>query len=239
MLATQLKYQQRILSQILLCRQILQIGPPSNEVSECLERLIRLLDLTQQDQVFSEFKDLGLNEILATKPIDFELPSAPDEQLLVGMLFAESSSGPAASDDEKRCIAECVVNMAFYATYAVQNKTCYNSSFGDGKILSAIKLGSLAYGGAQWNRVMNGNILWSKAELEKRLVPSEVDKLKMCVSAVQGTINLVTPVKDSGSNRVLIQFNGAENAPPSPRQEKAARYSGHSFYAFKSGRECQ
>ena len=239
MLATQLKYQQRILSQILLCRQILQIGPHSSEVSECLERLLRLLDLTQQDQVFAEFKDLGLNEVLATKPIDFELPRTPDEQLLVGMLFAESSSGSAASDDEKRCIAECVVNMAFYATYAVQNKKCYNSSFGDGKILSAIKMGSLAYAGPQWNRVMNGNVLLSKAELEKKLVPSEVDKLKMCVSAVQGTVNLVTPVTDVGSNRVLIQFNGAENAPPSPRQEKAARYSGHSFYAFKSGRECQ
>ena len=49
--------------------------------------------------------------------------------------------------------------------------------------------------------------------------------------AVQGTVNLVTPVTDSGSNRVLIQFNGAENAPPSPRQEKAARYSGHSVGA--------
>lgn len=239
MLDTQLKYQQQILSQILLCKQILQIGPHSSEVSQCLEQLLRLLDLMHQDQLFTEIQDLGLNQILATKSIDFELPSAPNEQLLVGMVFAESSSGVAASDDEKRCIVECVLNMAFYATYAVQNKKCYNASFGDGKILSAIKLGSVAYGGPQWNRVMNGNALWSKAELEKKLIPSEVAKLKMCVLVVQGTVNLVTPVANSGSNRILIQFNGAENAPPSPRQEKVARYGSHSFYAFKSGRECQ
>jgi len=51
-------------------------------------------------------------------PIDFALPTDTKSQLLVGALFAESSTkfyGGGENPGEKTAIAQAIVNMAFYA----------------------------------------------------------------------------------------------------------------------------
>jgi hypothetical protein len=233
-----LHIQQNILSQILLCKQILQFEPKSGSVEACLVRLEKLLDALNLNE-FGDLEGLGFPALLSGK-IDFDLPTDADQQLLVGMVFAESSSGASADDDEKQCMAECIVNMAYFATYTVNGKHCYNTSFGDGTVLNAIEKGSAAHGGPQWSRVMSNNAFRSKADLEKSLNASEIAKLKACVVTVAKAVAMgAAPITDTASNRVLIQFNQANDSPPSGRQEKAARHGSHSFYAFKAGRECQ
>lgn len=238
MLIEQMELQHSILTQILLCKQILQIEPRSQAVEVCLARLEKLLAALETNEL-SDIKTLDLPALLAGK-IDFDLPTDADQQLLVGMVFAESTSGAGGDDDEKQCMAECIVNMAYFATYTVSGKHCYNTSFGDGTILDAIVKGSSAHGGKQWGRVMDNDALRTKADLEKDLIPSEIAKLKASVEAVARAVALgAAPVTDAASNRALIQFNQANDSPPSGRQEKAARHGSHSFYAFKTGRECQ
>jgi hypothetical protein len=48
--------------------------------------------------------------------IDFPLPTDPDRQILLGVVYAESSAGATGgeNDDEKRAIALAFINEAFY-----------------------------------------------------------------------------------------------------------------------------
>jgi hypothetical protein len=234
----QLNVQRELLEQIKVCEEILNFDPNALAVLEWKNRLEFLL--TSRGQV--EFDGLVrslLRDSSLRGTIDFDLPTDSDQQLLVGTTFAEASSNPDV-DDEKKGIVACMTNIAYYATYADGAKTCYNSSFGDGTVLAAIKKGSAAYGSPQWKRVMEGDALQSKAVLERTLIPSEIKKLKACVQSVTIVIGVSAPTADPKSNRNLLQFNRADDSPPNPnRQEKVARYAGHTFYAFKLGRECQ
>ena len=92
---------------------------------------------------------------------DSDYPKDPNLQLLVGVIFAESGSknyGGGENASEKEAIGKTFVNAAYYAAMKEQGgKKCYNDSFGDGTILSAIQTMAVAYSTATWNRVMNGN----------------------------------------------------------------------------------
>lgn len=171
--------------------------------------------------------------------IDFELPSDADEMLLVGAIFSEATTGGNASDDEKKAIGSCVVNMAFYAAMKSQGgKKCYNDSFGDGTILSAIKKAIKGYNTPRWKLVMDGDKLKSKADLDK-LNAGEIKILKAVVTAAGDVRKATPPVAGPGSTRFPLQFNQATDDPPSNREEKLFKLASHTFYGFKDGRECQ
>jgi len=177
---------------------------------------------------------------LTGTPIDFDLPTDSNQQLIAGAVFSESTAGANANDDEKRCIGLCIVNMAYYATLTQDNgQPCYNSSFGDGSVLSAIKRNIYGYGSAQWKKVMDGDAMKSKDDLSNTLTAREVKHLKGSVEASAIAVASTPPASDTVSGRVPVQFNQAVNSPPSPREEKIARYASETFYAFKAGRECQ
>lgn len=234
-LMSKLEVQQSLLSQLKTCNEILLSDPEDRAVINWKERIEFMLS-SQSMMAFDDvIEDMLVVPALRT-PIDFPLPSDSDQQALVGLAFAESS-GTALI--EITAIIGCLVNVAYYAAYEDPPKQCYNGSFGDGTILSAIKKSSLAYGSTQWRRIMNGDVLLSKEKLEQTLIPSEVSKLKACCEAVADVSKGNTPYQDTTSGRFLVQFNQATNSPPSTRQEKVAKYGVHTFYAFKTGRECQ
>lgn len=175
-------------------------------------------------------------------PINFDLPTDAQKQILVGALFAESSTkfyGGGEDGGEKTAIAQAITNMAFYAAQGKMNgKKCYNSSYGDGTLLSAVKRAIVAYDKKQWNLVMSADRLKSKADLEKVLDQFGIEHLKGCVETVNA-LSSVIPMSNSTFGRIPLQFNQASNSPPSPRTEKIGKAGAHTFYAFKSGRECQ
>lgn len=234
-LLAKLELQQSLLNQLKTCNEILQLNADDRSIQEWKNRLAFLLSTNSRVEFDDVVGDLLLDKALRTS-IDFNLPTDSDEQLLVGMVFAEASGAVA---DEIEAIVSCLVNCAHYATYQEAQKKCYNDSFGDGTILSAIKKCSLAYGSAQWKRVMDGDALKTKADLEASLIPSEVSKLKACCAGVATVCAGSVPYSDPASKRNLVQFNQAADSPPSKRQEKVAKYGVHTFYAFKKGRECQ
>ena len=175
-------------------------------------------------------------------PIDFDSPTDAKRQLLAGALFAESSTkfyGGGEDAGEKTAIAQAIINMAFYAGQSkMGGKKCYNESFGDGSVLSAIKRAIVAYGKDRWNLVMSGDKLKSKADLEKVLNKFDVEHLKGCVEAVNALSSAV-PISNGTFGRIPLQFNQATDSPPSPRTEKIGKAGAHTFYAFIVGRECQ
>jgi hypothetical protein len=234
-LLSQLAVQQSLLNQIKTCNEILQVNAGERSTQEWKSRVAFLLSGNSKTHFDDIVEDLLLDEALRS-PIDFSLPTDSDSQLLVGLTFAEASGTDAA---EIQAIAACLVNCAYYANFKQPPKKCYNDSFGDGTILSAIKNCSQAYESRQWKRVMDGDSLQTKADLEAALIPVEVAKLKACCDGVATVAAGAVPYSDRISKRNLIQFNQATNSPPSIRQEKVTTYGVHTFYAFKSGRECQ
>lgn len=234
-LISQLDVQQSLLSQLKTCNEILQSNAEDRTVLNWKGRLEFMLSSQSMIAFDDVIEDMLLEPTLRT-PIEFSLPTDSDQQVLVGLAYAESSG---TNPSEIAAIIGCLVNVAYYAAYKEPSKKCYNDAFGDGTILSAIKKSSLAYESAQWRRIMSGDVLLSKAKLEQTLIPSEVSKLKACCEAVADVSAGTTPYPDAASGRFLVQFNQATNSPPSTRQEKVAKYGVHTFYAFKTGRECQ
>ena len=234
-LILRLDVQQSLLSQLKSCNDILQSNPEDRAVLNWKRRLEFMLSSQSMIEFDDVIEDMLLEPALRT-PIDFSLPTDSDEQAFVGLAFAEASGTDVS---EITAIVGCLVNVAYYAAYKEPLKKCYNDAFGDGTILSAIKKSSSAYNSAQWKRIMNGDVLLSKAKLEQTLIPLEVSKLKACCDAVADVSAASTPYPDATSGRFLVQFNQATNSPPSTRQEKVAKYGVHTFYAFKTGRECQ
>lgn len=172
--------------------------------------------------------------------IDFSLPTAADEMLVVGTIFAEATTGSNASDDEKRAIGLCVVNMAYYARMTTQNgKKCFNTSFGDGTVRQAIVNSVRGYNSARWKLIMNGDALKSKAALEKDLNSLETAVLKSVVAIAASVMQSPLPAPGPGSKRIPLQFNQAPNSPPSDREEKIFNLASHTFYGFIDGRECR
>jgi len=71
-----------------------------------------------------------------------DLPTDAMLQLLTGAVFAESSTGwyGGENHDEKAAIAWAILNMTHYATLKPPgSRRGYNSAFGDGTVLSAIR----------------------------------------------------------------------------------------------------
>ena len=175
--------------------------------------------------------------------INFDLPAGAEQQLLTGAIFAESSTKHVGGENagEKICIGMAVVNMAYYARLRKPGGgRCYNNSFGSGTILSAIITGFVAYGGAMWNKIMSGDQLRPKAALERALNADEVEHLRLSVEALDSINTGGAPLSYAGLGGARpLQFNQAENSPPSPRTESIGRAGSHTFYGFKRGRECE
>lgn len=185
-------------------------------------------------------KDILEKARKCVRTIDFPLPKNAVEQLIVGAIFAEATTGGRASDDEMLDIGLAVRNMAYYAALTDRaGRKCNNSSFGDGTIEDAIQNGIQAYGGNRWKLVMTGNALKSKADLEKSLNDiGEIAQLKRVVAAAGRAMSISTPAADPSTGKVPVQFNQASNSPPSTRMERVFHYGVHTFYGFIKGREC-
>jgi hypothetical protein len=175
---------------------------------------------------------------------DLTLPTDPMLQLLTGAVFAESASRGSGgeSHEEKEAIAWTILNMSHYATVKPERaRRGYNAAFGDGTVLGAIRKAIVAYEGRQWQLVMNGVTLKPRSNLE-RLVPGDREHLRLVLVVT----NLIGPAPTlprglaSLGNRMPVQFNQANDSPPSrDRQERIGRLGKHTFYAFKPGREAE
>lgn len=172
------------------------------------------------------------------------LPTDPMLQLLTGAVFAESSTRWYGGEDhgEKEAIAWAILHMSHFATVKPPGRARgYNSSFGDGTVLSAIRKAIVAFGGPRWSLVMNGNVLKPVASLA-RLEPADHEHLALCLvvtNAISPAPALPHALATLG-NRIPVQFNQATNSPPSAdRQERIGRLGRHTFYAFKEGREAE
>ncbi|MBL0009906.1 MAG: hypothetical protein IPP22_00565 [Nitrosomonas sp.] len=152
-LILRLDVRQSLLSRLKTCSEILQFNTEDRTVHDWKKRLEFMLSSQSQIAFDDVIKDLLLEPALRT-PIEFTLPSDKDQQVLVGLAFAEASGTDAS---EIAAIVGCLVNVAYYARYKEPPRKCFNDSFGDGTILSAIKRSSIAYESAQWKRVMSGD----------------------------------------------------------------------------------
>lgn len=175
---------------------------------------------------------------------DLTLPSDPMLQLLSGAVFAESSTRWAGGEnhDEKEAVAWSILNMSHFATVKPPGaRRGYNAAFGDGTVLSAIRKAIVAYEGPRWQLVMNGVTLKPRSSLD-RLQPADREHLRLVLivtNAIGPAPTLPRAVASLG-NRIPVQFNQANDAPPSrDRQEKIGRLGRHTFYAFKENREAE
>jgi hypothetical protein len=175
---------------------------------------------------------------------ELTLPTDPMLQLLSGAVFAESSTRwyGGENHEEKEAIAWAILNMSHFATVRPDGaRRGYNSAFGDGTVLAAIRRAIVAYEGGRWTLVMNGVSLKPRSNLD-RLDPADREHLRL-VFVVTNAISPAARLPHalaSLNNRIPVQFNQANDAPPSAdRQEKIGRLGRHTFYAFKPGREAE
>lgn len=162
----------------------------------------------------------------------------------MGAVFAESSTRWYGGEDrdEKEAILWSILNMSHYAVHKPANKTrCYNQSFGNGSVLSAIQHAIVAYGSPRWNTIMDGNSLKSEETLASKLTGDDREHLRLVAEVVvaAGPTPQLPKALATLGDRVPVQFNQATNSPPSrDRQEKIGKLGRHTFYAFKEGRTC-
>lgn len=178
-----------------------------------------------------------------TTPSPIVVPTDADIQRIAGMIYAESSSANVGgeSPDEKTAIGQTIINRAYYAGWATDGHghTCYNDAFGDGTILSAVKNGFAAYGKARWNEVMTNDLMKS-ADALASLDSGKREHLQLSIAAANALDPHSAPLKNAGLQQgILVTFNQAPDQPPSDRMEKAGAAGSHTFYKFKTGRECQ
>ncbi|MEZ4296782.1 MAG: hypothetical protein R3B70_17580 [Polyangiaceae bacterium] len=177
-------------------------------------------------------------------PTELTLPTDPMLQILTGAVFAESSTRAfgGESHEEKEAIAWAILNMSHYATVKPERaRRGYNTNFGDGTVLGAIRSSILAYESPRWRVVMNGLTLKPQRELS-RLVPGDHEHLRLVllVTNAIGPAPILPGALATLGNRIPVQFNQANDSPPNPaRQEKIGRLARHTFYAFKVGREAE
>lgn len=172
-----------------------------------------------------------------------DLPTDPMVQLLSGAVFAESSTRWFGGEDhdEKEAIAWAILHMSHFATLKPEGRSRgYNAAFGDGTVLSAIKKAIVAYEGPRWDLIMSGTALKPDSSLE-RLDPADREHLQLVVTVVAaiGPAPVLPHRLVTLENRIPLQFNQANNSPPSPRTEKIGKLGKHTFYAFKAGREAE
>lgn len=175
--------------------------------------------------------------------LPFSRPTDPMLQILTGAVFAESSTRYFGGEnhEEKEAIAWAILHMSHYALVKPTGaRRGYNSSFGDGTVLSAIKKAIVAYEGPRWDLIMSGTSLKPDSSLE-RLDPADREHLQLVVTVIAsiGPAPVLPHPLVTLENRIPLQFNQANNAPPSPRTEKIGKLGKHTFYAFKVGREAE
>ncbi len=172
------------------------------------------------------------------------LPTDPMLQLLTGAVFAESSTRWFGGEDhdEKEAIAWSILNMSHYATVKPTGaKKGYNSAFGDGTVLAAIRKAIVAYEGPRWKLIMNGLFLKPAPTLDK-LDPADREHLALTlvVTNLIGAMPQLPGQVASLGNRIPVQFNQANDSPPNKdRQERIGKLGRHTFYSFKPGREAE
>ena len=177
------------------------------------------------------------------------LPSEKTRRQLVGLIYGESGTTEwgGENSEEKSAIGATVINRAYYATLAPASGhgTCYNQpGFGSGTIWSAITAPGefLAYGGGMWNEVMIGDDMKSSQQLDADI--RRMSKRLHLINSVSAANSLPSSpqlVELSGLGAdAPISFNQATNSPPNAaRMEKIGRQGRHTFYGFRTGRECQ
>ncbi len=168
------------------------------------------------------------------------IPASQNVQRIVGMIYAESAAkySGGESADEKNGIGATIANRAYYANYTKPGGgTCYNSGFGDGTILGAVKKGFVAYGKTRWKEVMNNDLMRPLAELNA-LANDKKTHLELCITAAEALDLETTPITVKKVGGIPVAFNQAADSPPSPRMKRIGSAGKHTFYGFKPGREC-
>lgn len=169
------------------------------------------------------------------------VPAALDVQRIAGMIYAESAAVNSGGEnaDEKAGIGATIVNRAHHArcNATLGGGACYNSGFGNGTILDALKHGFAAYGQARWNEIMINDIMRPPAELNA-LPQSKRDHLDLSIVAAEALDLASTPLSQIAVGGAPVAFNQASDSPPSPRMKRIGSAGKHTFYAFKPGREC-
>lgn len=207
-----------------------------------------VITLISSFSIFAQVSTGGAVQTAVKAKAQDPLPSLPtnlDEQLLVGLIFAESTAGDKTSEDEKISIGLTILNRTYYAV-PKDGKRSNNRDFGDGSVFGAVKAKGqfLGYNSKRWNLVMTGNKLKTSAELEK-FRSGERTHLIRCLAAARfsndGSAPIPTGLAGIGdpSGQFPIAFNQAQNSPPGPRMFKFLRAGSHTFYTFKPGREWQ
>jgi hypothetical protein len=221
------------------------VDPSGNEI----EGVLTVMDISSGFLAAISPATSKAKSAAATTVLLPNLPTDRNTQLLVGLIFAESSSknwGGGDNEDEKIEMGLTVLNRSYYAKLRAPNGRNYNTRFGDGTVLGALQISGefVAYGGNRWNQVMTGTSLKSKAELD-RLQVFEKDHLRLSIDAAN-FCNNGNPPPPTGLATVggipgqfPVAFNKANNQPPSPRMVKFVHVGSHSFYSFVTGREAQ
>jgi RHS repeat-associated protein len=208
----------------------------------------------------SGIMDIGFSFFAAITPVSSgavsaaiplpALPTSKDGQLLVGLIFAESSSrnyGGGENEDEKDEMGLTVLNRTYYSRLKGPHGY-WNGFLGNGSVLSALQAPGQfgAYNSDRWKLVMNGDSLKPKAQLDKLQV-FEKDHLRLSIEAANfctaGDAPLPTTLATLGDPPVPgqppVAFNKANDQPPSKRMVKFGRAGSHTFYTFRPGREAE
>ena len=171
------------------------------------------------------------------------VPTGQDKQILAGAIFGEAEQSR-MTNDEREAIASTFQNRVFHVQRWADPSFCPNIT-GDSRssqeaqdvgdfgrtLLQSISKGSLAYGGGQWNKVMDSDIMRSSADICTRIQPGELAPLHRAIQAANAMYG-------NRGRRFLVAFNRAQNQPPSPRMKLEVSIAAHSFYRFKQDREC-
>src|SRR4051812_1698332 len=191
-----------------------------------------------------------------------ELPQDQDTQLLAGVIFAEASPN-LTEDNERYAIGWAFVNWAMHThdlkwgliCPALQDRPKQMSrtkqvksdslNLGD-SILASIRSGSAAYQDknpkSRWNLVIENDALRPIDQL-KAISILDIVPLRRAILVAVGIRDREEKKEE---NKYVMRFNKADNSPPrgkgqtvaQSRFEKLMRKGAHTFYEFKTGREC-
>lgn len=176
---------------------------------------------------------------------DITVPTDPEIQLIAGVIFAEANA-KRESNDEREAIGSVFDNRVSHTQELCDGMICEQLSekarktqckiddkdFGH-TVQEAIQKGSVAYGKGRWNMVMDGDSMKPEGDL-CALSSGEITALIRAIEAAETVMTGDGP-RDQG----FIAFNKAAASPPNPtRMEVAQSIGAHTFYRFKSGKEC-